>query len=308
MVYKRFLGAHGDLTKAIRACIKTDTSFKAQLEDIRKRTRADVFDLLIEVVQRLPRYPLLLEGTAEPWVFTGFLLRSLVELKKCTSTLDSSYKQIEEALKQLREINMALNEAQKLDQYRKQLFELERTISGFPPDLIKPHRRLMEKYDVIVYDDNIAKDYALFIFNDILLLAKYQMNKDNKSYAFVLWEKLENVRVLFINDDRSGLMLEIPGKTMVLTTEQRVEIVKVMREAIDQQSDRKQPCYSIRHVTNDNIDLIFQYAHNLPFTAPIGILITKDADLPSSIGSDLQVMVHLSQELGDRYGCRFVCV
>jgi phosphoglycerate-specific signal transduction histidine kinase len=86
-------------------------------------TKLDLPAHLIQPVQRMPRYQLLLR-----------------ELIKHTDKEHVDYKNIEEALQKAQDMNVAINKKKKELEHRNKIAAVERTITGLPEPLTAPDR------------------------------------------------------------------------------------------------------------------------------------------------------------------------
>jgi hypothetical protein len=86
-------------------------------------TKLDLPALLIQPVQRMPRYQLLMR-----------------ELLKLTEKDHVDYKNIKDALQTAQDVNVAINKKKKELEHRNKIAAVERTIVGLPSSLVAPDR------------------------------------------------------------------------------------------------------------------------------------------------------------------------
>lgn len=137
---------------------KEKPQFHQWLKNIELTKWDKVIDsLLIEPVQRLPRYVLLMK-----------------EIRKNTPTSHPDYKNIEKALQTFEELNNTVNKH--MAEYLKtlKLFELaEKYGKFFKHDLVDPKRKFLEEEAMTLISDGTTKQVICYFLTDMLLVTEH---------------------------------------------------------------------------------------------------------------------------------------
>jgi len=159
-------------------------------------------DFLIQPIQRVPRYELLLQN-----------------LLKYTDRQEDEYDSIQFALDKVREIAGLINQrkgesdsfAQVMDVYNKVLPKLD--------DLVEPHRKKTREGKLLLAKEKnskFKKRYA-FLMLDILLLTKFSKVEEKYLLRYHVTLKTAQVKTMHIGKDAPKKFLVItPTKTLVL--------------------------------------------------------------------------------------------
>eukprot|EP01137_Pigoraptor_chileana_P024156 Opistho-2@91626 len=161
--YGPFITAKDNSLERLREYEKTNPNFRnfLQLAHQRKEChKQELSDLLIQPVQRIPRYILLLK-----------------ELSKRTPVIHPDSVRLDEAIAKMSEITQHLNDTKKQTDESLELFAVFDSIQKFPPELIAAHRRHVITIDVMqqaTEKDQLTqpKPVGLILFSDVIVFAK----------------------------------------------------------------------------------------------------------------------------------------
>lgn len=140
----------------------------------------DFFSLFITIVQRLPRYCLLLAD----------LIKHVPESDKEHALLQQARQSIATAADQINERKRTFEEMATLGQ-------LARDISALPIKLNDPNRRILESSDVETNTGSSYNESRLWLFNDSLLIAREQsglIGLFSKKWKLLLFAPLETLQ------------------------------------------------------------------------------------------------------------------
>jgi len=158
-----------------------DVRFTAFLKECQSKASSnlDLASLLIQPVQRLPRYQLLIN-----------------ELLKHTEPDHVDYQNLNEALKSVKDLNIYINEKKRMSDNRTKISDLQRKITQMPLILEQAQRVLVTEGELQgMSNKNPRKRLSyVFLFNDMILRARTVV-KDEK------WEYEESLSL-------SGIELE----------------------------------------------------------------------------------------------------
>ena len=142
--------------KALESLRQKKPAFDKFLEDIEfteKLKFMDIFSFLIKPIQRLTKYPLLLEN-----------------LVKYTEPEHPDYQGLKEALLLTQKLNQENNTY--IEQFRKNLRQIDlQEVFGNPlkMSIYKPGRRLILEETVFTTKEKVQQQHIMFIFNDMIL-------------------------------------------------------------------------------------------------------------------------------------------
>lgn len=158
--YKVFVSYYQTATETIHTR-RSGRVFAAMLDSIRMRPdsfRKNLTDLLIEPVQRLPRYVILVR-----------------DMLSNMHPSHSSYAMLLEAYTEMTKIASFINVEQAAADSRALLFEVFNSVSDVPNWLVSASRTFLGKFEVNEVDEcsqSVRNGGALFLFNDHLMFAK----------------------------------------------------------------------------------------------------------------------------------------
>jgi RhoGEF domain/PH domain/Pleckstrin homology domain len=199
-------------------------------------TSLDLSDLLIQPVQRLPRYVLLLQ-----------------ELLKSTPDDHVDRDHIVHSIERVREITAKINRAKAEHDNMEEIVAIQESLQGGYLNLIEPHRRYLHKGFLTQLWGDIAhrgRELMFFAFNDILLFAQPVRSSIRRKISrfqyesFFIFDACELVTDLSLHDGlprgtaERALMLHYPesGHEFAMaapTVAERDEWAKIIQEAID---------------------------------------------------------------------------
>eukprot|EP01114_Cavostelium_apophysatum_P000647 TRINITY_DN1058_c0_g1_i2.p1 TRINITY_DN1058_c0_g1~~TRINITY_DN1058_c0_g1_i2.p1 ORF type:complete len:437 (+),score=101.03 TRINITY_DN1058_c0_g1_i2:50-1360(+) len=126
---------------------------KAQRADPRC-SNLDLSDMLIMIVQRCPRYELLLR-----------------DLLKHTLASDPGYSRLQEALAAITDINQSINEKKRLAERLNRVLQIQKLFPAMKENLVEPHRvYLAEDSFERILKNNTKRTTQLFLFNDLIVI------------------------------------------------------------------------------------------------------------------------------------------
>eukprot|EP01103_Thecamoeba_quadrilineata_P002494 TRINITY_DN12446_c0_g1_i1.p1 TRINITY_DN12446_c0_g1~~TRINITY_DN12446_c0_g1_i1.p1 ORF type:complete len:776 (+),score=181.15 TRINITY_DN12446_c0_g1_i1:136-2328(+) len=156
-LYTQYVSNYGNAIGTIER-LKKNKKISAFLEECREKTPSnlDMNSMLIQPVQRIPRYVLLLQ-----------------ELFKYTSEEHVDYQNITAALADLKSVAATVNETRRKYEQMSKVVEIQQSISGNFMNLVEPHRICLRDGDLTLSGvSDIAFSYHFFLFNDMILYAK----------------------------------------------------------------------------------------------------------------------------------------
>eukprot|EP00026_Physarum_polycephalum_P003053 Phypoly_transcript_03062.p1 GENE.Phypoly_transcript_03062~~Phypoly_transcript_03062.p1 ORF type:complete len:830 (+),score=140.31 Phypoly_transcript_03062:3-2492(+) len=146
------------------------TAKNADFRNFVERTQTDktcngllLRDFLIDPVQRIPRYELLLK-----------------ELIKNTPEDHPDYVPLETALNQVRNVAIVLNEKHREQKSRTRVLEIKKLFGADFPDLVQPHRILVDEGSVLLLPER--RQVTIFLLNDIIIFAEPTNDKKMRPF------------------------------------------------------------------------------------------------------------------------------
>lgn len=125
----------------------------------------DIFSFLIQPIQRICKYPLLLK-----------------QIFKCTPSSHHDFEKLYFAITKVEHVVMKINEGKRLIEAQMKMIDIEQTFSwekklpaGF--EFIDPTRRLIQQGELMSYSNSSYTQCYLILFNDIILIAKMSGSK-----------------------------------------------------------------------------------------------------------------------------------
>ncbi|XP_037043788.1 protein ECT2 isoform X2 [Bradysia coprophila] len=129
--------------------------------------RQSLQDLMIRPVQRLPSISLLIS-----------------DILKHTPKTNPDFKELEQALKAIKEVMTYINEDKRKTEGRLALFDIFNDIDNCPPDLVSSHRRFVSKCEVTELSNNLSgrdDPLMLFLFTDYMEICKIKKHRFNSA-------------------------------------------------------------------------------------------------------------------------------
>ncbi|CAD5125889.1 DgyrCDS14078 [Dimorphilus gyrociliatus] len=159
-VYPPYVKYQDRIARRIAECDSENERFKEYEKKLKFRldgTRESLAELVIRPVQKLPSMELLLEN-----------------LLSKTNRSHADYKQLQNALRQLRQVTCKLNEGKRMADEQIKLFELNERIDGLPPTLLSSSRHFLCQANAFGLTEESASMQAvtLFLFDDSLVIGK----------------------------------------------------------------------------------------------------------------------------------------
>eukprot|EP00835_Amoeboradix_gromovi_P002777 NODE_164_length_16443_cov_0.166544.p5 type:complete len:339 gc:universal NODE_164_length_16443_cov_0.166544:4569-3553(-) len=180
-IYKKYVDNYAIAMNQIRDAQRKNlvfSDFCNKARSSKETDRQDLTDYMILPIQRILRYSLLLK-----------------DLRKKTPVSHFDYSDLSSAFDEMNELSLQLNQVKLKEEETTRMFECERVIEGFPPQLISASRRLIVEGDGISPSNQKAPMH-LVIFSDVVLLARYKQQRsmfkfssasnsqDSKKYKF----------------------------------------------------------------------------------------------------------------------------
>ena len=103
------------------------------------------------------------------------------------------YQDIEKALQMISEIADKINLSQIEAENCQEMFKIQQTCRSEKFQLIMPHRKLIQKYEVMSKFDKIVGNRA-FLFNDSILFIVYYIDELFDDYLFIPFEEYFSVK------------------------------------------------------------------------------------------------------------------
>lgn len=159
-VYPPYVKYQDRIARRIAECDSENERFREYEKKLKFRldgTRESLAELVIRPVQKLPSMELLLEN-----------------LLSKTNRSHADYKQLQNALRQLRQVTSKLNEGKRMADEQIKLFELNERIDGLPPTLLSSSRHFLCQANAfgLTEESGSMQAVTLFLFDDSLVIAK----------------------------------------------------------------------------------------------------------------------------------------
>eukprot|EP01088_Endostelium_zonatum_P015996 TRINITY_DN4135_c0_g1_i6.p1 TRINITY_DN4135_c0_g1~~TRINITY_DN4135_c0_g1_i6.p1 ORF type:complete len:436 (-),score=102.46 TRINITY_DN4135_c0_g1_i6:73-1380(-) len=171
-VYSNYINSFDDATEVLKR-LMTNKDFPIYVKELQQRSNStlDLASLLIQPVQRLPRYQLLIQ-----------------ELIKCTEKDHVDYVNLNKALEVVKELNKYVNERKRVSDNKAKITELQKKITQMPIVLDQPHRVFVQQGELNGFSQTIPRrrNSEVFLFNDLMIRAR-TITKDEK------WEYEEHL-------------------------------------------------------------------------------------------------------------------
>eukprot|EP00834_Sanchytrium_tribonematis_P000370 NODE_7_length_67686_cov_1.621421.p16 type:complete len:343 gc:universal NODE_7_length_67686_cov_1.621421:21732-22760(+) len=206
-IYKKYVDNYAIAMNQIRDAQRKNPAFGefcSKARGSKETDRQDITDYMILPIQRILRYSLLLK-----------------DLKKKTPVSHFDYNDLSHAFDEMNELSTQLNEVKLKEEETTRMFECERVVEGFPPQIISASRRLIIEGDGISPSLQKAAMHIV-VFSDVVMLTRIKQqrsmfkfssstssnNLDAKKYKF---EKL-----IYIQDITKVLLDSQDGKFILI--------------------------------------------------------------------------------------------
>eukprot|EP01130_Rhizamoeba_saxonica_P008545 TRINITY_DN345_c0_g1_i4.p1 TRINITY_DN345_c0_g1~~TRINITY_DN345_c0_g1_i4.p1 ORF type:complete len:522 (-),score=74.89 TRINITY_DN345_c0_g1_i4:2325-3890(-) len=225
-VYKKYTSSYGKKRELVRDCMK-DSWFSGVMDRLLAHPLSEAHILssfLIQPVQRIPRYTLLIE-----------------DLIKSTSESHPDHSLLEEALNISKEVADRIDKSIKHEENQAKCLAIQRII-GNEFQVVDAHRRYIFEGDVYKKCRKVNKLRRFWLFSDILLYGRLQQRptfetKYNLSRCF----NLSTLVVTDLDDEQSDVPNSIkfsgPSKSFIVfsnSAEEKEEWLIMIGTAIDQ--------------------------------------------------------------------------
>lgn len=153
--YKNYTARYSEALNALKECEK-NVKFQSICYKCTVICRFDLGALLIQPVQRIPRYNLL-----------------LADLLKNTHEAHPDYSNLERSIEEMRNIAQYINESIQMNENRKKVIEIHNSLVSLPSDLnlVEPHRIFVLQGILTKVCRKQPKKFMFFLFSDVLLYA-----------------------------------------------------------------------------------------------------------------------------------------
>ena len=153
--YKNYTARYSEALNALRECEK-NVKFQSIVYKCTVICRFDLDALLIQPVQRIPRYNLL-----------------LADLLKNTDENHPDYRNLEKSIEEMKNIAQYINESIQMNENRKKVIDIHNSLVSLPSDLnlVEPHRIFVMQGVLQKVCRKQPKKFTFFLFSDILLYA-----------------------------------------------------------------------------------------------------------------------------------------
>ncbi|XP_067948409.1 protein ECT2-like isoform X2 [Watersipora subatra] len=159
--YPPFVNYYEKTKEKIASCIRSNHRFYAFIKVCERKPecgRQSLPDLMMNIVQRLPRIELLLQ-----------------QIHKYTDKKSSDYQNLESAQTSLKGVTEHINEDKRIADGRMAMFDIIHDIDNCPPKLLSASRKFIYQIDVDEVTDELVgrgEHLTLFLFTDTLEIVK----------------------------------------------------------------------------------------------------------------------------------------
>lgn len=153
--YKNYTARYSEALMALRECEK-NLKFQSIAYKCTIICRFDLDALLIQPVQRIPRYNLL-----------------LADLLKNTDETHPDYRNLEKSIEEMKNIAQYINESIQMNENRKKVIDIHNSLVSLPTDLnlVEPHRVFVLQSVLTKVCRKQPKKFTFFLFSDLLIYA-----------------------------------------------------------------------------------------------------------------------------------------
>ena len=161
-IYKKYVDNYAIAMNQIRDAQRKNQAFSefcTKARNSKETDRQDLTDYMILPIQRILRYSLLLK-----------------DLKKKTPVSHFDYNDLSNAFDEMNTLSTQLNDVKLKEEETTRMFECERVMEGFPPQLISASRRLIIESDA-VWPSMQKCSIHLVVFSDVLVISKTKQQR-----------------------------------------------------------------------------------------------------------------------------------
>ncbi|KAI8058079.1 Dbl homology domain-containing protein [Syncephalis plumigaleata] len=215
-IYTMYLGNCSHAMGRVSAHMGASPAFVRFLKEVDMKQRMPGITLqayLLEPMQRVPRYCLLLE-----------------RLMRKTGIGHPDHEQLKDALEEVEKVTKFANEMLRGHDEARRIIDIQRSLAGFSERLLVPGRKLLKRGSVRKICRKNHQRREFFLFSDILLYASPGIIED--SFVFHRKLLLEHCKVVSVTDNemvQNAFQILSPDKSFQVYTESPQE----KREWID---------------------------------------------------------------------------
>lgn len=217
-----------------------------------------VANYMLETVQRIPRYKLLLQDYIK-------------HLPENSEDLEESQKALDCIAKVAQQVNESIRQ---VDNFKK-LVEIERKLIGDTGGLITPTRKLLKEGEVTKFSRKERTPRMLFLFNDILIYASTAQPPSFNTYKVIRRIPLLGMKIEDLDDPdvKHGFLIISTSKSFRLeacSEEDKNKWMKLALEAIQEVHEQERSRRSLRnrHMSELSTDQLDQEEGSLGEYAP----------------------------------------
>eukprot|EP00727_Mastigamoeba_balamuthi_P006469 m51a1_g2442 putative domain containing protein (1553) ;mRNA; r:861225-867164 len=228
-VYTVYVNNYPTSFAAVQEAVESNKNFAQHLEKMRRSAECNGLEInsfLIMPIQRIPRYVLLLQ-----------------DLARFTPESHPDYKELSEALKEMKSVAGYVNEKKREAENLNQVLSVQKKLVGMTENLPMPHRRFVRQGVLLELDEkSCLQSHVCFLFNDAMVLSRPKVEHGitirwkrgskrplslvlsaNAKYKFERLVSLQGAGVFDMPDDeKKGLyhafLLRVPGaRSLVLS-------------------------------------------------------------------------------------------
>eukprot|EP00026_Physarum_polycephalum_P000728 Phypoly_transcript_00729.p1 GENE.Phypoly_transcript_00729~~Phypoly_transcript_00729.p1 ORF type:complete len:1185 (+),score=285.31 Phypoly_transcript_00729:47-3601(+) len=159
-VYTTYVNNYNTSIAIMTECME-NPKFSAFIEKMRSASECNGLSFasfLIQPIQRLPRYVLLLQ-----------------DLLKYTTAKHADYAQLSKALQKMKDVADYVNERKREAENLTQVLAIQAKLTGKFENLAEPHRRYVRRGILAMFDEKAnMKSFFFFLFNDTLVYTDYK--------------------------------------------------------------------------------------------------------------------------------------
>ncbi|KAL6055648.1 DH domain-containing protein [Balamuthia mandrillaris] len=165
LLYTTYINNYEKAIKTYFECMSHNAAFRKFIEEAERHPRCKCSDFqgfLIQPIQRIPRYSL--------------LLRDLLKYNERQNGREFHVEQLKKALQKIQNISIFINETKRKFEY---MLELQARFKGLKMNLMsRSSRKLIREGHIMLQRPNDRKQALFFLFTDVFIIAKLS-KKDN---------------------------------------------------------------------------------------------------------------------------------
>jgi len=170
LLYTTYVNNYNNAIATLARCLQTSSQFTAFVKKGEERPECaylDLQSLLIQPIQRIPRYEML-----------------LLDMLRKTSKGHKSYRSLVQAVDKIKETAEYINERKREEENLEFMAKLEKQFIGKLAKDLKlcqnPQRRFIKEGSVVLRAGKASTEMHLFLFNDLLLVAKAKEGREGR--------------------------------------------------------------------------------------------------------------------------------